>query len=59
MSMQGNILISKGNTFDMLIRLNACASIGASIQHDYLKYCVNIKDKERFGKIPIMKISRK
>ena len=31
MSIQTNILVSKGTTFDMLLGLNACVSIGATI----------------------------
>ena len=56
MSIMMDILISKGITYDMLLSLSVCKTIGATIS-THLRYSVVIKDKERFGKISLAKKS--
>ena len=55
MSIKGDVLISKSKTYEMLFGLNTCISIGANINQDFLRYCVDINGKERFGKIPLIR----
>ena len=55
MSIMTDVLISNGTTYDMLLGLNVCEAIGATISSTHLRYNVKINDKERFGKIPIIK----
>ena len=57
MSVLTDVLISKSTTYDLLLGLNVCEAIGATITSSHLRYSVTIKDKERFGKIPIIKKS--
>ena len=55
MSVMTDVLISKGTTYDMLLGLNVCKAIGATISSTHLRYSMVIKDKERFGKISLVK----
>ena len=55
MSIMIDVLISKGTTYDMLLSLNICKAIGATISSTHLRYSMVIKDKERFGKISLVK----
>ena len=55
MSIMTDVLISKGTTYDMLLGLNVCEAIRATISSTHLRYSVVIKDKERFGKIWLVK----
>ena len=48
-----DVLISKSNTYDMLLGLNSSLATKASLYPDFLRYYVKINDKERFGKLPI------
>ena len=51
MSVIMDVLISKGTMYDMLLGLNICEAIGATISSTHLRYSMVIKDKERLGKI--------
>ena len=55
MSVMMDLLISKGTTYDMLLGLNVCKAIRATISSIHLRYNMVIKDKERFGKISLIK----
>ena len=41
----------------MLFGLNACIPLGACITPKYFRYYIKVNDKERFGKVPIVKKS--
>ena len=43
----------------MLFGLNSCISIGGHIHNDYFRYSVIVDNKERFGKLPIIRKSYK
>ena len=47
-----DVLISKSKTYDMLFELNSCLATRTSLYPDFIRYCVKINDKERFGKLP-------
>ena len=53
------VLVSNSKSYELLFGLNACLLIGASLYPDYLRYYVKINDKERFGKLPIDKKSKR
>ena len=55
MSVLTDVLISKSISYDLLLGLNVCEAISATIYPDSLRYNVVINNKERFGKIPIIK----
>ena len=54
-----DVLITKGVSYDMLFGLNSYLAIGGNLTPNALRYKLFINDKERWGKIPLIKSTLK